>query len=442
MKIISLLAGLALSVTVAADEVCPPIHDAAARTVTYGTTGATTLKEAVNALGPDGGVVLIPQGVYTCDAFYGVSLSNTQKITLRGVLAPDGTRPKFTCLKGDPPARVPTFVAFGWPVLAKGVASAPSPQRLMIENLEIEGYASHVKTFNVASLTIRNSKLHHATTNGIATPDLYENQTADFRFCGNEFHHSGQGNTMHNVYIHRNKTGPGSTRAWFYNNWCHDSKGSHCYKSTTNENYVVGNRFDSNTDGTATYTGTELLDIMACSTSVVANNVFNSIPNNRDMIYFTNRRDALGCDRPDFGSAQFSDSAFWTAVAAAGLDNTGANPASISNPHLFHHFVSGNTFNNLSGKPVAAIGNYGTVPSRALYPFSACSMAPAETIPPQWVERSRVWVANNTFKGMISPRYREAIPNFCNNPVPGAATPGPIIEVRSAPTLPRWFRTQ
>jgi len=446
---------LSLSAFGQTTDYCPDIYDAATPKINYAKAGS--FKAAVAALPSTGGVIEVPFGSYAnCDALNYVTAASKKNIALVGVLDASGNRPTFSCSLSAPQ---PVFFSAGWYSGTIASPYAPSPQRFEIKNIEVMNYSGVFNGANYASVTVVNNHFHGAAGNGLMDGDAYGDQSRERRVCGNELDHLGQGNTMHGVYWHRNTAnnqtgtgtaGKGTTASYFVDNRCHDMRGSHCYKSTSEFNYVAGNRFDTNLDGDPRFYGSELVDIMSCGNSVVRDNTFNAYSPNREIIYFTNRQDSTGCDRPVYGSGQFLDAAFWASIVNAGVSDALPNPPSVANAGLFHHFVSGNKFTELRPNtvralksPSYAVGHYGTVPNKVPYAFGTCHSDPGT--PSFWIERSRVWMANNSYAGNIGAvRYDQNQPEWCSNPPPPVAVNAPIIAVGGEDgtpiTLPVWFK--
>lgn len=435
--------GLSVPAVTIPAGVCSDIHSANAKKVTLGTPGAMTLNQARDTLLPfGGGIIEVPSGTYTCDYLYQLrDITKQMDLTIRGIPDANGNKPKFTCLDKS----VITFLAIGTPIFTTNATSpprAPNSHKLLVENIEVEGYNSQVAIHNAGTVILRNNRFHGATGDMIVSTDVFGSQKNDIQICGNEIDHGGQGNTLHNLYIHRGRNSGADTSLKFFNNHCYAANGSHCLKTLANENIIAGNLFESD----SVTQGSEVLDIATCTNSIVQGNTFNNYLVNAWIIYFTVRRENDACI-PAYGSSEFMSTAFWDSVAAGGLSDQLPNPPSVANPYIFNSFVSGNRFieNRTTKGPAYAIGNAGTYPVAAPYQFASCSLA--QEVPSNWVERSRVWVANNTYQGNIRPqKYQPIITSICSGTfVPPLSTGGHIIAVGgegTAPiTLPSWFRT-
>ena len=80
------------------------IHGPDAKTVTLGEGGIRTLEEAIAALRPDGGVIFVPPGNYENQNFR--LGKRSMSVTLRGMIGPDGQRPRFLFRGPKPPDHV------------------------------------------------------------------------------------------------------------------------------------------------------------------------------------------------------------------------------------------------------------------------------------------------------------------------------------------------
>jgi hypothetical protein len=380
------------------------IHGPAAPRVTLGQGGITTLNEAAAALRPGGGVILVPPGTYR-DLSLGLGRAGGMDITVRGVLGPDGARPKFVAEGG-------TFFSFGDRADDReGRPLPPNRNCAMLENVEVEGYGTAVFVGNCARFVMKNNYIHHAKNSMILTENLRGQQRLSIEFYGNEISHGGQGNAKHNLYLHRGLDETSWLSVKFINNYCHSSRNSSCLKSIANENLVVGNLFEATAESEpekSKYASTMLVDIPAASHNLVAYNAFTysgSTPSYTP-VALRCRASICGCDRPPYGGKEFFSPAYWKAVGGRGTDCKMPDPRAAVNPFLIHTWIYGNTFlyTGSSPEPPAPIMNQGTAPHVAAVTFGP--KLPLK-LPEGWVERSRAWAANNVYCG-VRERYKES----------------------------------
>ncbi len=113
------------------------------------------------------------------------------------------------------------------------------------------------------------------------------------------------------------------------------------------------------------------------------------------LLHFRARRSIQSCDEPPYNSEEFLSPSFWQQVVDGGLDYP-------DNPYLFNVFVSGNTFvaEGPNADRSVAIRNDGTYPTVGETLWSETYFA--LEVPPEWVERSRIWVAGNTYSDIMT----------------------------------------
>lgn len=389
------------------------VHSPCAKTLTLGEDGVQTLEDAIAALRPDGGVILVPPGTYeNQNSRLG---KRSMSVTLRGILGSDGERPKFL-FKGPKPSGL--FMSFGvsaWTKLKEGIAAPPNLDQALVENLEIGGYGAAISIGNCARFVMKNCIVHDSPNNLIASANLAGTQRCSLEFYGNEIFHGGQGNHKHNFYLHRGHD-DAFVRIVFINNYCHSARGSSALKSIANEHIIVGNLFESASSGELDkqkYSSTLLVDVPAASDNLIVYNTFNyrGESASRSAIGIRRRASIYGCDRPPYLSREFHSPNFWTAVAGRRTECDLPNPKAVGNPFFIHAFIYGNTFRYVGteAKRAPAIITWGTVPW-----VTSVSFGPKLPLrrPVGWLERSRLWVANNRYHD-VPERHRDlaASPN-------------------------------
>jgi hypothetical protein len=131
------------------------VHGPDAKTVTLGEDGIRTLEDAIAALRPDGGVILVPPGTYENKNFR--LGKRSMSVTLKGILGPDARRPRFL-FKGPKPSGV--FMSFGvspWAKYKDRIAAPPNRDQALVENLEIGGYGAALSIGNCARFVLLGS---------------------------------------------------------------------------------------------------------------------------------------------------------------------------------------------------------------------------------------------------------------------------------------------
>ena len=383
------------------------VHEPDAMTITLGEGGVGTLEQAIAALRPDGGVILVPPGTYE-NQYFRLG-KNSMSVTVRGIVGPDGRRPRFL-FKGPKPAGV--FMSFGvspWANYRERIAAPPNRDQAFVENLEIGGYGAALSIGNCARFVLKNCIVHDSPNNLIGSANLAGDQQCSLEFYGNEIYRGGQGNTKHNLYLHRGHDGA-FVRVVFINNHCHSARGSSCLKSLGNEHIVLGNLFETvspDEPDKDKYSSTLLVDVPAASDNLIAYNTFRyrGESASRSAIGIRRRASIYGCDRPPYLSNEFHSRSFWQKVASHGTDCDLPNPKAVANPLFIHTFIHDNTFHYVGDetKRAPAVFTWGTVPVAALVSFGP--RLPLHR-PEGWLERSRLWLANNRYRH-VAERYRD-----------------------------------
>jgi hypothetical protein len=397
------------------------------------------LAQAVREQGRSGGGrLVVPWDVETvqCDKirFRNSQLSNMSSFALVGDRGPKGEMPRFYCRGTKADGTIPK--GFG------GFFFGRSPNDILLEGIEVNGYGSWIGVAAEGFTVVRNSYLHGATNNGFtnngAKWDKPPKRGRSGQFCGNNISRGGQGNVKHCFYIKRGLPGVESRYA-LVDNVIHSCNWSEGFKSTGEFNLISGNRFyktipppefqpqrprdriteDPSLGGTKY--GNTLVNVAACSNSIIRNNLFHVYrPEPKGhasaiLLMFSGRRGIQGCDRPrgyigNNKSAvadktnEFWSKSYWDSIAGS---------------YPFTHIVENNRFElsgptgrNQAGNPRGyAIKMYGTYPHIAVRAFSASCLLEA---PPWWRERSRVYSSGNTFVGFDlnskSQRYLDTYP--------------------------------
>jgi hypothetical protein len=383
------------------------VHGPDAKTVTLGEDGSRTLDEAIDALRPDGGVILVPPGTYENQNFR--LGKRSMSVTLRGILGPDGQRPRFL-FKGPKPSGV--FMSFGvtpWAKYKDRIAAPPNRDQALVENLEIGGYGAALSIGNCARFVLKNCVVHDSPNNLIGSANLAGSQKCSLEFYGNEIFHGGQGNTKHNFYLHRGHE-DAFVRVVFLNNYCHSARGSSCLKSLGNQHIIIGNLFQTvspDEPDKQKYSSTLLVDVPAASDNLIAFNTFKYRGESArwSAIGIRRRASIYGCDRPPYLSKEFHSPSFWKAVAEKGTECNLPNPKAATNPFFIHTFIYGNTFHYVGNETrrAPAIVTWGTVPI-----VTSVSFGPKLPLhrPEGWLERSRLWLANNRYY-QVRERYQD-----------------------------------
>ena len=376
-------------------QICIPEDDpeiSGETVVTYGDGGEFQfLQNALRALGHAGGVIEILPGVYE-DRIW---IRDRGDITIRGVRDAECRRPHLIM-----PINPDTGRSYGGAVVSF-TELHQSGNVLTVEDLEISGArgGDGIAVARFGGLILRRVYVHD-NRQGVHTSNIPGSfvEIADSEFARN----GNGGNTVHNIYIGR------SDRLVIRNTQSHSSWGGHALKSIARYNEIVDSVFETtrvaDPENEPRYLSTTLIDIAACGRGVIARNtlVHHMRPKfpglnstGKHMLHFRARRTIQSCDEPPYNSEEFWSSAFWQEVVDGGLDDP-------ENPYLFNVFVSGNTF--VAEGPYAdrsiAIQNDGTYPIIPVRQFGAFSIA--LEVPPEWVERSRIWVAGNAYSDIMT----------------------------------------
>lgn len=446
----------------AACAYCEPIHGPDAPTVTLGSTGTETLNKAHDRLlainGAAGGVILVPHDApVACDKLYKFTrLANKHaSVTIRGVPGPAGERPRFECFDSTGAKGVGTWMSFGKPLYLPNTTTPitdPSSIQIMVEDVDIVGYNVQVLIqAGVGKAVLKNVRHLDGSGTCVKNQELEGDLRLAWEICGGENARCGQGNINHGYYLHGNieQQDTGHSTVYYGGGWCHDARGSHCFKSTANRNIIVGNLFETGTHWDAPYEPTELLDMMACSNNVVRGNVFRSNSKYGHTAYLLHRHDLDGCPMPRYESPEYQDGSFFAMVRALGTDS--ASGSAAANPYMKGTFVSGNVFEELGnyapGYEPMVYGIYGTFPADPPTYYSFYYVQ--KPVPANWVERSTLYFANNIVVGPYGAPYaRQGYPNYNGVPPLPENTGGVVIDLGgNGPAgtqpvwLPSWFKT-
>jgi len=240
-------------------------------------------------------------------------------LTVKGVLGHNGEQPRFYCRRSDFDGTIAKGKgSTGGLIFVHNKRSLKNGKQqmvsFMLENIHVDGYAQWLHMPTSANIRMRNNYLHHATNNGLTTPDInfYEEEKdgIDLQICGNEISHAGNGNTSHCLYLKRSERASFGTTidVKFVDNVIHSCNYSSAFKSTANTNLVSGNKFYKHLDTDPSYTkrGTQMMvDTPSCSHSTeISSNLFyynrvdeSWMPGN-SMIGIRNRSGIYGCDIP------------------------------------------------------------------------------------------------------------------------------------------------
>lgn len=274
----------------------------------------------------------------------------------------------------------------------------------------------------------------------------------------------GQGNTTHTMYIEGR---PGSSLI-VEDCEFRGSRACSVVKATTNDVQLRRNTFRTHSALT-TWTAHTMVDYPACSSGVVTDNLFEcwgdqSKPTGQKGLYtpplFIRARQSLyGADAPPYPTESwdppvtkwvvtadlpdgwpstaetFVNEDFWSAAAAAGIDNP-------ENPYLYTRFVADNVFRILPGsRAMSALRDDGTHPRTVAYQFGPDKILRTTA---NWFDRSVTFFGPNTYEGnWLSPQTDKS--QYVVSVEPGAHWP------RKAPSdfpraidvhlqLPDWFR--
>jgi hypothetical protein len=441
------------------EGVCEAIHDdnAARVTLAHGETLEEAWIRLYNLAPGVGGIIQVPWDVDTvqCDSLRlnQKKTQNTPKITIRGIVGPNGEQPRFYCRSDSfPSGTVPdkevagAFLSIGSDYDTMGT--------LLVENIHKDGYKTGIQSGNNGKVIIRNSYFHHGRQDGVKSGNsigdadynrnnldanaLYtEPSRYELEICGTEIAFHGQGNTIHGFYMHRAlggggdrsdlaalNAGPGWHKNTVVDSVCHTSNHSSCFKSIANEVILKNNKFyqylatdpsylvDAGPDAGWGPVGEMLVDISACSIStIVGNSLYGFRPTAQAgsgtlVAYRLRKRAVRGCDIP----------VAWTPYGD-GIDNgdgigaskSGPEPSKIdglvhteefwrglNNKIFFPHIVEDNFFEvtgDFAGRQ-DAVSFYSTYPVYETRLGSPNCFLPT---PDAWYERAHVFSARNHF---------------------------------------------
>jgi hypothetical protein len=377
-----------------------------------------------------GGIVEIPWDVDTvqCDTLNMTKKYSMPFLTIQGLPGPNGEQARFYCRSsatdgGTIPDReaAPLWIDF-----ARGAGE--DNQTVLIENLHIDGYKEQVRMPAFGHLILRNNYLHHATraviSNGtIGNFNLYDSADTHGRFhlemCGNEIAHTGTERFSKRISINRAPGGIGDhpdldvggaglydtwSKVSYVDNLCHSSRWSACFKSTANENLIVGNRFHTRLVTDPSYStermpAQTLIELANCSQNTIRNNRLFASKDSEDagggaLVNIGGESATLrGCDtpvmwhpykntlRPPVIDGPAHTEQFWSDLGGEIFFSTRVED------NYFE--VTGEDRNSLAG--LEATGTYPTYQVRG----ERCELP----TPMTWYERSRINVAGNTWVG-------------------------------------------
>jgi hypothetical protein len=435
---------------------CPTVEDVADAKVTLLDNELLQVAyERLRVLAPTGGGILeIPWDVdiNTCDTLrINENKMLAGPLTIQGTVGPAGQIPRFYCRSDTRDGTVERQSVAGEFFAFLGEHDDTTP--VVFEQIHVDGYKKAVMGPRKGHLIVRNNYLHHGLSDGIAHSN---NETGsgglELEICGNEISHFGQGNTIHNSYVHRSLGGRGGdtnldgipgggptgvhNESWnslmYVDNLCHSSPFSHCLKSTANENHVEGNTFWGTLVTDASYTeriGSTLVDLIACAKNDIINNDFHSYKPEAgkygdQVIGIRNRRTAVrGCDIPSAWEPYTIPPA-----AIPGPVHTDAYWTALGGAIQFPTTIEDNNFyiDGEYGWRYYAITMYGTYWNHETTLGSpSCWLASPLT----WYERARVYADNNTYWNYDAAYlYRNMPPghNYYDHcPVESPAGPGP-----------------
>ena len=351
--------------------------------VTFGNGGQfQDFRRAVHALSDAGGVIEVLPGTYR--AWFAFNPRNAKDtVVIRGVVGPNGELPHLKMPLGE------NGRPRGGNILTFGFGTSVTIENLELSDAKAGTAISVIKDLD--RLTLRNVFVHD-NRQGLATSGV---DGLRVEIYDSEFARNGDGrNTKHNIYVGR------IAELVVDNLHSHSSRGGHALKSVARNFSVTNSRFDTTLEPdpeASPFVGKTLLDFAAATRGLIDGCEFYSYFVRRktgyaEAISARNRRPMHGADNPPYDSPAFFSEQFWDAVQAGGVDN----PA---NPHLYPVYISNNTFvaSGPGRDKTVAIRAFGTYPSGKAYMFAPKTF-PLDA-PDGWVERSVLYIANNTFKG-------------------------------------------
>lgn len=393
--------------------------------------------------GGTGGTLYIPWDVdmIQCDYLYvGDGQPLPDGFKLSGVLGPNGERPRMYCRRDTRDGNIPA-----------GYAGNSNPLRLynspgshvLIENMHIDGYGTGVSNFAEFNLTVRNSYFHHGTSNGIGNSDIDDGvNQGNLQFCGNEVSHYGQGNFVHNFYLHR-AVGGGGTEFEGTANWStititdsilHSAYDSSVVKSIANQNTLLNNKFYGSLITDPSYSvqeSTMLADIIGCGKNVIRGNEFygtkSRATGNDILIGLRNRKSIRGCDLP----IGWSMDGVIPPTEIPGPYHTDEYWTDLNNEVVFGTQITGNTFYTSGeyAEKMYATTFMGTYPNYT--EKTGSSITCYLPMPDTWYERAKAIMSGNTYVGIDQDHaYRNFPPEHTTTctvqPAPG---PGPDVSM-------------
>ena len=437
--------------------VCEAIHDETAATVVL--QDGEKLDHAwqrLYAIAPGvGGVIEVPYDaeLVQCDTIR-VNSKNVARmptLTLRGTTGPNGEQPRFYCRSDNfESGTVPHSEIAGQFITWGGIDGS----KLLVENIHKDGYKRAITLGSQGHSVIRNNYFHHGTHDGISSinsvgateykksleegnAQYLENAWLNMEVCGIEIGMHGQGNTIHNFYMHRTsggggghpdndvlQGGPGWARNVMVDSVCHTPNHSSCFKSIANEVILKNNKFYQYLETDPTFladagegkwgrVGLMLVDISACSLSEITGNEFYGFKPDQStggttlIAYRERKRAVRGCDIP----------VMWTPYGQGYKDEnysaTGSGPqptpiTEFSGVHtekwwedlnrkiFFPHIFTDNYISSWgeSAESHTGVDFYSTRPT---YETSLGSPACLLPIPEAWYERAHVYTKGNRF---------------------------------------------
>ena len=337
---------------------------------------------------------------------------------------------------------IPKADVQGFFIQVSASAGRPDPV-MLVERIHSDGYKTAITMPVRGKVVLRNNYLHHGPSDGLVfgNNELGEG-TLDAEICGNEISHFGQGNTIHNSYLHRSLGGAGDnpdldgnssyTKVTYIDNLCHSASHAHCYKSIANENVIMYNEFYEQLDTDPSYTkkySTTLIDVAACALNNIQHNYIERVKPSAtsggdQMIGLRGRRTKVrGCDMPQMYGTDSPP------TRIEGPWHTNAYWNDLNGRIVFPQIIEHNTF-HVKGEfadRLYATTHFGTYPVfETGLGGDTCYL---ET-PSAWYERAVALVDNNNYTNMQQDRwYRVMLAGHggrghCEK-IPGYETPPP-----------------
>ena len=351
-----------------------------------------------------------------CDSLFGGR--NTVfggTLVIRGIPGPHGEQPRLYCRSDKRDGNLPHKS-----LAQRGVVFQVAGTTLtLIENLHIDGYKKAVVMPQVGRTVIRNNYLHHQVSNALSSSNVSTpGRKVEYEFCANEVSLGGDSNGEHNFYIHRGITPTTEVHALWVDNFVHSASSSSAVKSIANRNAFYGNRISKQVDTDPSFkprSSQFLIDIPGCSDNIIEGNwlegpKLEANSGGQDLIGIRNRKTEVnGCDRPEYGSAQWNDPAYW---------------ASLKGEPPFKTVIRNNIFRTrpegFSGKAhddkLIAIHDWGTWPNFGPG-FGARIL---KEVPKGYFEQHVTLVEGNTYVGPFRQLYASDVADHCT---PGKDVP-------------------